>query len=209
MNSGFRVTMNVVLFAALAGIALASWFLRSDSARTNYEFLPDMAHSARYGAYSQNPNFEDTRTLRQPPAGVIARGNMPLHYTSSQSHATRAAKELTNPLGNGNENSLARGARVYANFCAVCHGVDAAGMGPVTQRGVPPPPSLMLPRAVQMKDGQMFHILTYGQNNMPSYASQVSPEDRWSVITYVRSMQAASIKSSLAVQNEASAGGKQ
>jgi mono/diheme cytochrome c family protein len=67
----------------------------------------------------------------------------------------------------------------------------------------------MLPRAVQMKDGQMFHILTYGQNNMPSYASQVSPEDRWSVITYVRSMQAASIKSSLAVQNEASAGGKQ
>ena len=27
---------------------------------------------------------------------------------------------------------------------------------------------------VQLKDGQIFHILTYGQNNMASYASQLS-----------------------------------
>ena len=64
-------------------------------------------------------------------------------------------------------------------------------MGPVTQRGVPPPPSLLAPHAVQIKDGQLFHILTYGQNNMASYASQLSRDDRWNVIVYVRSLQAA------------------
>ena len=63
-------------------------------------------------------------------------------------------------------------------------------MGPVTQRGVPPPPSLLAPRAAQMKDGQLFHILTYGQNNMAAYGGQVSREDRWNVIAYVRSLQA-------------------
>jgi mono/diheme cytochrome c family protein len=42
-----------------------------------------------------------------------------------------------------------------------------------------------------MKDGQLFHVLTYGQNNMPFYASQLSREDRWNVILYVRTMQAA------------------
>jgi mono/diheme cytochrome c family protein len=41
-----------------------------------------------------------------------------------------------------------------------------------------------------MKDGQIFHILTYGQNNMPSYAGQISRDDRWKVIAYVRSLQA-------------------
>ena len=56
-------------------------------------------------------------------------------------------------------------------------------------RGFPAPPSLLAPRAVQMKDGQMFHTVTYGQRNMASYASQLSREDRWKVIVYIRAMQ--------------------
>jgi mono/diheme cytochrome c family protein len=52
------------------------------------------------------------------------------------------------------------------------------------------PPSLLAEHALKMKDGQMFHVLTFGQNNMPSYASQLSREDRWSVIGFVRSLQA-------------------
>ena len=59
-------------------------------------------------------------------------------------------------------------------------------MGPVAQRGYPPPPSLLAEHAQKMKDGQLFHILTYGQNNMPSYASQLSRDDRWNVVLYVR-----------------------
>jgi mono/diheme cytochrome c family protein len=47
-----------------------------------------------------------------------------------------------------------------------------------------------------MKDGQLFHILTYGQNNMPSYASQLSRDDRWNVILYVRAMQSAAVPAS-------------
>jgi mono/diheme cytochrome c family protein len=40
-----------------------------------------------------------------------------------------------------------------------------------------------------MKDGQMFHVLTYGQGNMPSFAAQLSREDRWNVILHVRMLQ--------------------
>jgi mono/diheme cytochrome c family protein len=54
---------------------------------------------------------------------------------------------------------------------------------------VPPPPSLVAGRALTLKDGQIFHILTYGQNNMASYASQIDREDRWRAILYVRSLQ--------------------
>jgi mono/diheme cytochrome c family protein len=86
---------------------------------------------------------------------------------------------------------------VFANFCAVCHGAGAAGNGTVPQRGYPAPPSLLVEHAIKMKDGQMFHVLTYGQNNMPSYASQLSRDDRWNVILYVRAMQKAATPASV------------
>jgi mono/diheme cytochrome c family protein len=200
MTLARRALLNSLLFCSLAMVSLSSWFLRGNAARTNYEFLPDMAHSPRYSAYAQNPNFPDGKTMQSPPTGSIARGHMPLHYAATQADALRAGEELLNPLGTGSENSLQRGAKVFANFCVVCHGADAAGMGPVAQRGFPPPPSLLLPHASEIRDGQMFHILTYGQNNMPSYASQLSPQDRWNVITYVRSLQAPAAKTLKAEQ---------
>ncbi len=43
--------------------------------------------------------------------------------------------------------------------------------------------------AIDMRDGQMFHVLTYGQANMPSHSAQVTPSDRWAVIAYVRMLQ--------------------
>jgi mono/diheme cytochrome c family protein len=79
-----------------------------------------------------------------------------------------------------------RGATVFTNFCQVCHGPLGLGNGPVALGGFPPPASLQAERAVQMKAGQMFHVLTYGQGNMPSLAAQLSEDDRWSVILHVR-----------------------
>ena len=42
---------------------------------------------------------------------------------------------------------------------------------------------------MQMKDGQLFHILTYGQGSMTSFAAQLTPDGRWDVINYVRRLQ--------------------
>jgi mono/diheme cytochrome c family protein len=39
-----------------------------------------------------------------------------------------------------------------------------------------------------MKDGQLFHIITFGQGNMPSYAAQVDRDDRWKVVRFVRGL---------------------
>lgn len=36
----------------------------------------------------------------------------------------------------------------------------------------------------------MFHVITRGRNNMPAAESQVSAEDRWKVILYIRQLQA-------------------
>lgn len=133
---------------------------------------------------------------------------MPLHYAATPADALRAGEELASPLEPGNVRARERGAFVFANFCAVCHGAGGAGMGPVAQRGYPPPPSLLAEHAQKMKDGQLFHILTYGQNNMPSYASQLSRADRWNVVLYVRTLQAAAPPISQPAPAKADAGAK-
>ena len=85
--------------------------------------------------------------------------------------------------------SVQRGAETYNVFCISCHGSKGAGDGPVTKRGFPPPPPLPTGKSVQMKDGQLFHILTYGQGSMAPMVAQLSRERRWDVINFVRTLQ--------------------
>lgn len=185
-----RLVLNSALFLLLLSLLGFNWWASPDQSKPNFEFLPQMAHGARYNAFAANPNFADGKTLQAPVPGAIARGELPLHYAPTAADAARAGEELLSPVVTGNVRARARGEQVFRDFCTPCHGGDAAGMGPVTKHGIPPPPSLFAPHAAQMKDGQFFHILTYGQNNMAAYAGQVSRADRWNVIAYVRSLQA-------------------
>jgi mono/diheme cytochrome c family protein len=184
--------VNRVLFVAvLVTVVLCRVVPERDVSRPNYEFVPEaqMALSPAYNSFAPNPNFADGATLRTPPAGTIPRGQSPLHYQATLQDAVRAGQELQNPLKSDDAARLARGATVFNNYCLVCHGPLGLGNGPITRGGFPPPASLLADRAVQMKDGQMFHVLTYGQGNMPSFSAALSTEDRWSVILYVHVLQ--------------------
>jgi len=182
--------LNAAMAAAFVVSIGLLWVSRPDASRPNVEFLPEMAHSPRYAAFEANPVFRDGKTLQRAPAGAIARGYPPLHYAATPEDAVRAGNELENPVSSDDQQALTRGEKVFETFCTPCHGAGGRGDGLVAQRGFPPPASLLADRAVGLKDGQIFHILTYGQGNMASYASQISREDRWRVIRYVRSLQA-------------------
>jgi mono/diheme cytochrome c family protein len=185
-------TLNIVLFAAFVATLALNWMLRTDPTAPNREFIPEMVRTARYNAFSPNGNFPDGKTLQSPMPGTLPRGYRLLHYQAGPAEAQRAAEELPNPWASADAAAVARGAFVFTNFCRACHGASGRGDGPVGQRGFPAPPSLLAEHAVKMKDGQIFHVLTFGQNNMPSYASQLSPDDRWKVILFLRTLQAPS-----------------
>ena len=185
-----RTIANVALFVLTVALLSMNWILRSDPSVRNIEFLPDMVESVPYDSFAANQNFKNESTLRMPVAGTIIRGYPPLHYAATEADAKRAGLELVSPAITRKED-LARGAAVYANFCETCHGPEGKGDGRSAQRGVPAPPSFLAPNALGLRDGQMFHILTYGQANMASYASQVDRDDRWRVIAYIRTLQEA------------------
>lgn len=153
----------------------------------NVDYLPDMVYSPAAEPFAASTLLPGGRVMQPPPAGTVARGASLSRYEATSAGAERAGLELAAPpAGPGDE---ARGAAVYASFCTPCHGGDALGQGPVVARGFPAPPSLLAPKAAGMTDGQMFHIVTYGQLNMPGYASQVAEADRWRVVAHVRQLQ--------------------
>lgn len=184
-----RRTVNIGLGAALLASLVLNWRIRSPQTVPALEFAPNMARSERSNAFEPNASFADGATLRAPVPGTIPRGVVPLHYSASRSDARRAAEELANPYSPADREALRRGEAVYRDFCVPCHGADGKGQGPVVRRGYPRPPPLLRPLTRQMKDGELFHILTYGRGLMASYASQLSRDDRWKVIVYVRALQ--------------------
>jgi mono/diheme cytochrome c family protein len=184
-----RALLNLVLFLAFVGTLGLHYAMDRDLKKRNFEAMPEMVHPVSYDTFAKNPIFQDGKTLQLPEPGTIARGELPMHYRPTPEDATRAGLELRNPFSLDNARATERGALIFSNYCKMCHGPEGKGDGPLPQRGIPLPPSLLLERPVQMKDGQLFHILTYGQGNMSSHATQLSRDDRWKVILHIRTLQ--------------------
>jgi len=193
--------VNIVLLFLLILMMGIIFIVRRDYSTRNVELLPGMVSSVAYRPQSANVNFSDGKTLQRPVDGMVVQGFERLFYTATPEDALRAGQELSSPLDLKDSTAdLARGAIVFGNICKPCHGATGAGDGVVPQRGYPPPPSFFAESAMKMKDGQIFHIVTYGQLNMPPLAMQVARLDRWRVMKYIRTLQDKSKQVSMAVR---------
>jgi len=178
----------ILLCLLVLVVAVAAWLIWPNSLQRNYQFLPDMVDSPAYSAQSPNPNFPDGMTSQLPPPGTVARQAHFHHFAPTTQDAVRAGEELQNAFKPDDTDALARGQVIFSRFCQVCHGPQGAGDGPASRRGMLTQ-TLLSDRAMNLKDGQIWHIVSYGQVNMPSYASQVQCEDRWRAVLYVRTLQ--------------------
>ncbi len=125
-------------------------------------------------------------------------GDVPAPFTQAQLDSV--APTLTNPL-QATPAVLARGERMYAANCTVCHGAQGAGDGPVVQqaRGAdgksygrfPFAPTLVAGAAVSRSDGYLYAVIAEGRNFMPPYGDRMGHEDRWALVHYMRRLQGA------------------
>ena len=84
---------------------------------------------------------------------------------------------------------MERGAQRFNINCAVCHGAAAAGNGIAKQYGLTTVISLLDERIRNMADGEIFDTITHGKNTMMSYGPNVTVQDRWAIIAYLRALQ--------------------
>lgn len=173
-----------------------------------WEFSRNMYDPLGYNPDQPNANFADGKTAQTPPEGTTPVGFERFPYANTLEDYERAGAELINPLER-TEANLAKGEALYQVYCAVCHGPEGHGDGSITKdrtleaesrqlENFPPPPSYAKSDGINssrggamadLTDGKIYHTITYGLNMMGAHASQLSPEERWNVVMYVRELQ--------------------
>jgi mono/diheme cytochrome c family protein len=125
----------------------------------------------------------------QPPAGSPAAG-------TPAAGAAPVLPFLEKLPIEANEENIKLGKTKYEIYCSACHGYSGYGDGLVSKRAASlaqdtwaPPSSLHLDRIQKQPVGQIFHTISKGQGKMASYASSITPQERWSIVLYVRALQ--------------------
>ena len=129
--------------------------------------------------------FSDGYGMRKPVEGSVARGYIPYPFMGEDN----PNEVLMNPLIPAKGN-IELGKKKYLTFCSPCHG--DFGDGDSRLKGqFPNPPTLHSTRGREFSDGMIYHIITNGQNIMLSYSSQITRDERWAIVNYIRVLQRA------------------
>lgn len=145
-----------------------------------------MMEQHRINPQTQTTVFADGFSMRPPVEGTVARGFIPYLY---QDDPESAGKFLSNPLLPTEEN-LQLGQKKYNTFCSPCHGYFGAGDARLNGQ-FPNPPSLHSEKLIQWQDGRFYHVIQAGQNIMPSYSKQLTENEKWAIVLYIRALQRA------------------
>jgi cytochrome c5 len=93
--------------------------------------------------------------------------------------------ELKNPVKPDAE-FLALGKALFDINCAICHGQTSSERGPVGKKLVPPPPGLDHDMVQGLSDSTIFKAVTFGFGRMPAFQDKLEPEERWSLVNFLR-----------------------
>jgi hypothetical protein len=148
----------------------------------------DMQVQPKQGPFVRSDFFPDQRSERPLVEDTVARGQL------------RADAFLyTGKIGNGfgdympfpvTRELLERGRERYNIYCSPCHSLIGDGNGFVPSRGFSRiPPSYHIARLQKAPLGYLFDVITNGFGIMPDYRSQISAEDRWKIVAYIRALQ--------------------
>ncbi|HPC59882.1 MAG TPA: cytochrome c [Verrucomicrobiota bacterium] len=191
------------LFAvSVAAVIALLGFRGSHFRKPPLYIFPDMEFQLKLRPQAPSGFFPNGRTSQLPVPGTIARA-VPVQTASGPVFPFEDAPVNTgwvvgttnfvehNPLPITSA-LLKRGQQRYTINCAPCHGGLADGNGITRKIGaMAVVANLHDKRIVEMPDGELFYVITHGRNLMGPYGAQVSIEDRWAVVAYLRALQLA------------------
>jgi mono/diheme cytochrome c family protein len=181
-----------IVIAFLLMATIVTVFESCDSKREPGKiYMPDMTYSRAYEAYAANDlKDENINYLPYPVEGTIRRGDLFPFTLPKDSTGYAMSKDLKDPLPTLDSVQMGEAQRLFNINCAICHGPKLDAQGPLATGGkIGGIANLTLKQYVEMPVGTMFYSITYGKNNMGSYASQLTRRQRWMVLQYVKSQQ--------------------
>lgn len=147
--------------------------------------------------YRESKFYADGLTMQAPPAGTVPRERITLNAVVT------TGREGDGPIQTNGEplpvyaktvpipvtrKLLDLGRKRYDITCGTCHGPLGDGDSIVaTQMSLRPPPSLH--RYIDKPAGYIYEVATKGFGMMASYAAELTVEERWAVVAYIRALQ--------------------
>jgi mono/diheme cytochrome c family protein len=201
-------------YALIALLVVGIFGLRGQKfTKPPVRIFPDMDEQDKVKAQKPSGFFADGLGSRLPiaqtqprgfnPDGERSIGGIPEHEFGGQTgyyytgevgdyYGSGMPEELGLTPDNATE-LIQRGKERYGIYCAICHGSSGDGLGITANYGVPGIANLQLPtfNAETYPDGRMYHTITFGKGMMSGYGYNIPVRDRWAIVAYVRTLQAA------------------
>ncbi|MBT5858553.1 MAG: cytochrome c [Flavobacteriales bacterium] len=184
-----KLFVKIGLFAAVISLAACT----GGDSSPGYEYMPNMYRSPGIETYGEH-NIDGYKGI--PVEGTISRGNLStFNYDKSDKGYELAGIEAHYPSNfNKNNEILNQGKELYGIMCAHCHGSNGDGKGTIQHAVYSSVPSYndTIPNRrngssmSELKEGHIFHAITYGLRAMGPHASQISEEERWKIVYYIQ-----------------------
>ncbi len=184
-------------------------------AKPPVRIFPDMDEQDKVRAQKPDSFFADGHGSRLPitqtqprgfnPQGEKIIGGIPEYEFGGQTGYYYTG-QMGDYYGNGMPEELnlteesageliRRGQERFNIYCAVCHGPSGNGEGITASFGVPVNTNVNAKLNAHAPgaypDGRMFNTITNGMGRMSGYGYNIPVRDRWAIISYVHTLQAA------------------
>jgi hypothetical protein len=147
----------------------------------------DMQDQPKFFPQRGTDFYADGRSVRPQVENTVARGQ--LHEDSYFSTGLVNGKEGDGLPFSATMAVLQRGQERYNVYCTPCHSRVGNGIGMIVQRGYMKAGSFHSARLESAPLGHFFQVISNGYGAMPDYASQITPEDRWAIVAYIKALQ--------------------
>ena len=202
--SYFLVVVTVVSFAGFRGHKFE---------KPPIQVFPDMDDQAKVKAQVKSEFFADGVGMRHPVTGTLPMGFEQPSKPASEGYTPQTLEfthgstyyytgKVGDYYGDGfpeelkvTTEFLKRGQERYNIQCAICHGTSGNGKGVFTKYSTVIPADLTGPgfddaaNPAYRPDGKIYDTITNGWNQMGGYGPNISVQDRWAIVAYVRALQ--------------------
>ena len=165
----------IVLATSLAGLLLLAGCRQ------------DMHNQPKFYPQRGTTFFADGRSARPQVENTVARGQGdPASYFHTGMINGAEGNVMPFPV---NMDVLARGQERYNVYCTPCHSRVGNGAGMIVQRGYAKAGNFHTARLEAAPLGHFFNVISNGYGAMPDYSSQITTEDRWAIVSYIKALQ--------------------
>jgi len=106
---------------------------------------------------------------------------------SSKWVAPDEANSIKNPIV-VTDKVIKSGKKLFVQMCAICHGNSGKGDGMAGMSLTPRPSNFTKEMTQSQTDGAIYWKMTQGRSPMASYKDILSEEQRWQLVSYIRTL---------------------